>query len=446
MLICACIVHLTAKAQSTAAPLTQSTNTPAPGYSSSLPAQAPGETSPAYTIETNLPAPVPAYLPEAMPAPRLAGTSQLSVPSAVSLPPVPPMLRWGPVSIQTFATYQLSYGDGLQAFPGKQSKSFVHEIDPGLLLQWGRHWILNYTPTFRFYSTRDLRNTFDNAVSLAGGASYEDWTFGLSQSYASYSDPIIETASQLNQQTFATGLSAIRQLGSQTSLQLGASQNFRFLDQIGAAQQLSDSRNWSTMDWFNYQFWSRLGAGVGIGFGYDNLAIGSDMTSEQFQGRVTWVVVKKLNFAISGGGEDRQFLRSGAPDLISPIFSMSAQYSPFAVTTFSISAFRTVTPSFYTDQVSQSTSISAGVHQRLLERFFLDLNGGYSTSTYHASTLGPAANVSNYDSTFFSARLGVTLLKRGSASVFYSANYNSSGSSLYNYTTTQVGFQLSYRY
>jgi hypothetical protein len=396
-------------------------------------------------LETNQP---PLLLPAALetaPASRLAGTSQLA-PAAAPLSSVPPMLRWGPLTVQSHLLYSLSYGNGLQASPGQSSSSLINEVDPGILFQWGSHWSLDYTPTLRFYSSRAFQNTFDNAVTLAGSTTYEDWSFGLSQSYASSSEPLIETAAQTDQQIFSTGLNATRQLGSQTSLELGASQSFRYLGNTVAGEQ-SDTRSWSTMDWLNYQFWSRLGAAIGVGFGYDNLAVGTDMTSEQLQGRITWKVVQKLSFVLSGGAEDRQFLAAGVPDLISPIFSFSAQYSLFEATTLSLSASHTVSPSFWQDQVTESTSISAGLHQRLLGKLFLDLSGGYGTSTYHASSTAPASpNISNYDTTTFGARLSIPVLKRGTAAVFYSMNYNSSAAATYNYTTTQVGLELSYRY
>jgi hypothetical protein len=436
-----------ARAQETYPPALQSTNAPPFQYTNAPSLQYSTPSILSQLVETNQPPPLPPPAFETAPASRLAGTSQLAPASAAPLSPVPPLLRWGPLTLQSHLLYSLSYGNGLQASPGQSSSSLINEVDPGILFQWGSHWTLDYTPTLRFYSSRAFKNTFDNAVTLTGGTTYEDWSFGLSQSYASSSEPLIETAAQTDQQTFSTGLSAVRQLGSQTSLELGASQNFRFIDSTVPGQQLTDTRSWSTMDWLNYQFWSRLGAAIGAGFGYDNLPVGTDMTSEQLQGRITWKVVQKLSFVLSGGAQDRQFLAPDVPDLISPIFSFSAQYSPFEVTTLSLSASRSVSPSFFSDQVSESTSISAGLHQRLLGKLSLDLSGGYGTSTYHASSTAPvAANVSNYDTTTFSAQLSLPVLKRGSAAVFYSVNYNTSGGANYNYTTTQVGLQLSYRY
>ena len=343
--------------------------------------------------------------------------------------------------------YRLSYGDGLQPTPGQQYKTVINELDPGLLFRWGDHWTLEYMPTLRFYSSSAFRNTFDNAVTLTGATTYDDWTFGLSQSYASSSQPIIETCSQLDQQAFSTGLNATRQLGSQTFLQLAASQNFRFVDQTVPGEQLTDTRSWSTLDWLNYQFWPRFSAAIGVGFDYDNVPGGIDMTSEQLQGRIAWRVVDKLNFVLSGGAEDRQFLASAAPNLISPIFSFSAQYSPFEVTTLILAASRSVSPSYFQDQVTEGTSISAGLRQRLFGKLVLDMSGGYGTSTYHSSSTAPStANISNYDSTFFNVRLSAPVLKRGTAAVYYSVNYNSSAAAIYNYTTTQVGLELSYRY
>jgi hypothetical protein len=413
---------------------------------------------------TNVPSALPSsYVPAAMPGPPLGGSSQLTVPSA---PPVPapgtsqfaapsagqgPALaspfQWGPLTLRPHVLESLSYGNGLQATPGEQSSSFVEEFDPGIYLQWGNHWSLDYTALLRAYSSSAFRNTFDNAVTLIGGTTYGDWSFGLSQSYASYSDPIIETGAQTDQQTFTTALSARYQMSSKTWLELGVNQSLVSVDQTIPGQQLNSYNTWSTMDWLNYQFAPNFGAAIGAGFGYDNVSDSPDMTWEQLQGRITWRVVQKLSFVLSGGGQDLQFLGSGAPNLISPIFSLSAQYALFNTTTISVGAFSAVTPSYFQDQVTENTSISAAIHQRLLGRLFLDLGGGYGVSTYHASTASPAPSIaSDYNSTFFSATLSTPILKRGSAAVFYTANFNSSGSAAYNYNTTMVGVQLSYRY
>ena len=66
-------------------------------------------------------------------------------------------------------------------------------------------------------------------------------------------------------------------------------------------------------------------------------------------------------------------------NLITPIFSGTIQYQPFKQTQLTLSASRSVSPSYYQSQYTETTSVSAGLSQRLLHQFNLALGGGYST-------------------------------------------------------------------
>ena len=116
----------------------------------------------------------------------------------------------------------------------------------------GNYWTVDYSPTWDFYSSREFRDTLDQNVRLAGGTSYEDWTLGLSQSYSKSSDPQVETGTQTDEETFSTTLSASYRINSKLSLDMGLNQDFIL------TSQFQNSREWSTMDWLNYQFWPRL--------------------------------------------------------------------------------------------------------------------------------------------------------------------------------------------
>lgn len=398
------------------------------------------------------PGPLPAGgIPGVPPGPRFGGTSQLA-----SAPPIasaglpagtPGLLQWGPIHLYPHFLYQLSYGNSLEPFPGQQVNSFINQFSPGILIQIGSHWTLDYTPTLRYYSDPHLQDGTDQAVTLTGATTYDDWTFGLSQSYVSSSQPLIETAAQLSQETYSTSLTASRQLGSKLSFDLSLSQYFLYIDQPIAFEALTDYRTWSTMDWLNYQFWPKFSVGIGAGFTYNNLSVGPDMTSEQYQGRIIWSAGNKLSLVFSGGLNDMQFVGVNTPDLLSPIFSFSAQYQLFEPTTLAVGASSAVSPAYFQDQVSESTGLNAGITQRLLGRLYLNVSGAYSTSTYQSSTIGPAqANASNFDSTSFNVALSTTFLKRATASIFYSVDYISSGSAFYNYTITQTGLTVGYRF
>jgi hypothetical protein len=392
------------------------------------------------------------------PASPFAGTSQLSVaPPLTSAPSASSagLLQLGPVHLFPHLRYSVSYGNSLQSSPGQRANSLINEVAPGIFLRLGDHWSLDYTPALRFYSNRELKDAVDHVVNLTGSTSYADWLLAFSQGYAATSQPLIETASELAQEVYSTSLTASHPLGSKLSIDLGLYQNFRYVDanqQSAFNQNYTDTREWSTMDWLNYKFTPEISVGLGIGASYDNLAVGSDMTGEQVQGRLAWNATKRITLAISGGADYRQFLDSNVPNLLSPIFSASIQYHLFENTTLSLAANRSIQPSFFENSVSETTGVSVGLQQRLLKHLTFEASGGYTSTTYNQTANVPAsANANDYESTSVSIRLATVVLRRLSASVFFQENFITSNSStatagLFNYNTRQYGLALGYHF
>jgi hypothetical protein len=400
--------------------------------------------------ETNAPPLVPPPdLGSQASAASIAGTSQLA-----SGPPAPlaatttgqPLLELGPIQLRPHVAYRLIYGDGIQALPGQTSKTFINQLSPGLFLQIGNHWTLDYTPTLSFYSSSQFRDTFDNAVILAGNTHYEDWTFGLSQSYVSSSQPLVETGSQTDQEIYATLLNAAYRMSSALSLELGLSQTFRFVGGPVSPGQLSDLYSWSATSWLNYQFAPRLLAGIGVVLGYDDVSVGADMTWEQLQGRVAWTVHDKLKFVLSGGFEDRQFLNSTEPNAINSIWAVSAQYQAFEPTLLSLTGSQTVTPSYYQNQIVLNSTVGGGLHQRLFNQLYLDVQGGYRSASYSNTGAVAGAQPNREDhGVFVNVRVGTVIRRRGTVSVFYNYSDNTSNENGFTYSSTQVGLELGYR-
>ena len=363
------------------------------------------------------------------------------------------LLQWGPVALHPHVDYQFLYGNGIQSSPGQQQNTIVQEVSPGVQFNLGDHWTLDYTPTLSFYSSSRFRNTVDQSVQLGWGTACGDWFLSGSQSYASSSDPNVETAAQTDQETYSTALNASYQFNDKISLDMGLSQNLNYVGN-GASptnylQNLANSKAWSTMDWLNYQFWPRFNAGIGAGFGYTIQDGSPDSINEQYQARVNWRATDKISFQLSGGVEDQQYLSGGASDLVTPIFGATIQYQPFEQTKLSLSASRTVSTSYFQNQVVESTGITGDLNQRLLGKLYLDLSGGYGTSKYISSIGSSSVALStgrtdNYYS--FNARLTRPLLKQGTVSMFYQYSDNSSSQSGFAYTSNQVGIEIGYRY
>lgn len=440
---------------------TQTTNVPSSGLLEQPPVPSPQFTPLAEQIPlplaalTNFPSGLPSSVQPASPGtpglsavPALAGTSQLARPtSAVPPAAVPPLLLWGPVELHPHLDYQVSYGNSLQFSPGQEANTWINQVSPGLTALLGTHWTLDYTPTLRFYSSPQFQNGTDQSASLAGQTVYGDWTLGLAQSYGATTQPIIETGTLLSQDVYSTALTGSGQLSSKVSLDLSLNQNFRFVNQGQIVGEVSDWREWSTLDWLNYKLWPKLTVGLGLGGGYDMVDVGPDDVFEDVQGRVVWNPATKFSVILSGGVDIRQFLSSGVPPSVSPIFSLALQYQLFEATTLSVSGSRAISPSYFAGALTESTLLSAGVRQRLLGEFYANVACGYNDTKYTGTSQSIfAAPASDYTSTSLNISLSTTFFKRGTASVFYALNYLSSGAAIYNYTTRQVGLSLGYRF
>ena len=357
--------------------------------------------------------------------------------------------QWGPVSFRPSLSYSFLYGTGIQSSPGNQQASVVQTVSPSFLFQVGSHWVLNYTPSWTFYSSSQFQNSLNHSAALSWETSYEDWVLGFSQGYTRSDSPLIETGAQTEQEAYSTAINASYQLNTKMSLDMGLSQNLSCVGNGGSSTNqfgsLENFKAWSTMEWLNYQFWPRLNAGIGAGGGYTIQQGSPDSLNEQYQARVNWRATDKISFQVSGGLEDQQYLSGGASALVTPIFGATIQYQPFEQTRLSLSANRSVSPSHYQSQYTKSTSLTAGLSQRLLKKFNLGLSGGYTTTDYTSSTSGVSAGRTD-DTYSFSANLSHSLTKRGTISVSYSYSENSSNAQGLSYSSNQIGVQVGYQF
>ena len=303
---------------------------------------------------------------------------------------LPEPFKFGPVVFRPHAYYRFMYGNGIQSGTNTSQGSIIQEFIPGMAVDLGRHWVVDYTPTIRFYSNRAFRNTIDHAATLSGETTYEDWAFNLSQSFTKSDTTLADTATQTRTESYDTEFGVQRVLNDKMFAQFGVSQVFNFVSGI------QNSRTWSTMDWLNYTYTRRLIFGVGGGGGYTQIESDSSAASnpnqafEQLQGRVQWRATDKLGMAVNAGFEDRQNLASGYQDELNPTFGLSIDYAPFDHTQITLSGGRTVSSSDYTiiAQSTETTSVNLSVNQRLLQDFNLTVGAGYTKTEYTTALFG----------------------------------------------------------
>ena len=158
-----------------------------------------------------------------LPSP-LAGTSALAASPVPAAPQagqqvLPGFYSMGPVNLHAHLFYSITDGDGLQSTPGHRSSTVINMVSPGIDVNVGSVWTLQYRPNLTFYSAKGFQDTTDQNVALSGLTQHGNWSFGLTQTFSDTTDPLVETGTQTSQQMYTTGLSAGVQLGSRWSEQ-----------------------------------------------------------------------------------------------------------------------------------------------------------------------------------------------------------------------------------
>ena len=363
------------------------------------------------------------------------------------------VLRSGPFSFYPSLGYSFSYGTGVESAPGQHTSTIDNTISPGLALAIGLHWYLDYSPSFSFYSANGFSDTTSQFVSLRGNESFEGWDFGLSQSYYSSSTVLVETGTQTSEVGYDTSLSLGHQLNDQLSFGLGASQSFQF------TPGFSNVRDWDGSGSLNYQLTSRISTGLSLDAGFDSVSQGSDISYESVQGLLSFHPGVRTSLSFSGGAEVQQFSAGGAPSALTPIFSVFLSYLPVRGTTLTLSAARTVSPSFFVNQDVTSTTLTGGLVQGIYHKLTASVVASYGDSSYTAIVPGPLptyyfgtapvvplTTVRSDTTTALSVGLQYAFRPRLNCSVFYSISQNSSSAAAFTYTSSQIGVQASYHY
>jgi len=379
-----------------------------------------------------------------------SATSSIGLPDfAVSAPPTTPStaaeypLRWGPFTAHPHLTYDFTYATGVLINPGETTTSAVHAVSPGLTIE-SKHITIDYTASINTYSQGPYKDSVNHFASLRSSFGYGDWAFTLDQSYSKANNPLIETGTQTETESFNTQFGALWNLNEKVFFDFSISQQFQ------DSKEFQSYSQWSTMDWVNYRVTREFSVGAGVGFGYSDVEVGSDMTYEQFQGRINWHPAPKLSVNLSGGVEIRQFLaNTGAEDLLNPIMSGSVSYQIFEATSLYFSADRSVNNSLFSNQIVETGSLSGGINQRFFRHFNLALTGGYRNSDYKSTTalaLGVFNSGRTDEYTFVSVGLGTTFLRKGTVSIGYLHGQNNSSAAGYTYDSDQVTFLVGYRF
>jgi hypothetical protein len=359
--------------------------------------------------------------------------------------PVPPV-QAGPLAIRPHLSYEVSRGSGILRTPGAPQKVTTNTASAGVLLELGTRLTADYTLSRVWYSST-LSDATNHNLWVRGGITYDQWRWGLSGRYGSNSDVLVETGGQTNRDLYSTNAVVARQLGLRSELELNLSHTQEAASPVEGTATWNDAdwTLWNASAWYRYHISQALSAAIGFAGGYDDITDSPDMSHTQPQVQITWQPTAKISLSAEGGIERRRTRAALARIEENGRYSGSLSYRPFQTTTLTVGAGRSVDPSYFSGQTTQSDSWNINLQQRFLTRLFLSVGASQRNAAYESALPGvfPGRD-DRYNA--FNVSLSTVVLGKGSLAVFYQRVRNRSSEAIYDFTSNQFGASLGYHF
>lgn len=365
----------------------------------------------------------------------------MAQPAAGAAPGQASPFTFGKLVLRPHLSYQYSYNDGVQAILGRPDDTEQHTYSPGMLVELGTRWRLDYTATVSRYSNADFRDDVAHAARFDGKILGRDWVMQTDHSYTSTSQTLLETGRQTAQQNVTSNLGFMHPFSPQLGYQGSVNQNLRFVEAF------ADSYEWGTTHGLNYRFSSRVEFGVGLMSGYVAMPRTADMVLIQPTGSLRWMPSEKTTFSFNGGVENRRLISGSRDEATNPILGSSFQYKPFEATTLSVGATRSTTSSFFAGQITHTRGWTATLQQRILKHLQVSIGKSAQEARYVAvSSLTDEEIRRTDDRDSWDAAVSMAFLRRGSVSLSYQRTRNTSSSEEFSILSRHYGVSVGFAY
>jgi hypothetical protein len=351
-----------------------------------------------------------------------------------------PALHVGPFDIHPRASAGVSYDDNILVRANDPQADVIWTFSPGISAVannisegYGTSLALAYDLSLVDFRHHNNNSSVDHHASLAGQWLMAKLALGLNQTIQRTSTGIIEVGDRLRQTQYSTLLTAHYQLSELTSFDL----NPRVT--TSDTQGYTGSTDWGGEAFLNRAVSPKVAASLGASGGYIDVQDSPHQTYERCLLRLRYAATGKMNFEANGGGEWRQYHSERTGTFI-PVLGIAAAYRPVEATSLTLEAHRRETVSLIKGENYVTSGASLGIRQRLQERCFVTLTGGYENRDYKDAAPGvPAARQDDFYTVRFG--IGVTLYKHWTADSFYQYERNNSNQAGHELEDNQVGLR-----
>lgn len=370
----------------------------------------------------------------------------------------PALFKIGAVEVRPSLAYDFTYDDNIFMghSGGNKVEDFIHSILPGVVLGAGDYrgqtsafFSAAYNADFQFFMDNDGANTTLHNGSLGFGVNTGRLGWRFDQTVVSQQDAdvtLLAARGRLKRVAYTSALNGVYDLGDRSNLESSFVSVYNDFDSVNAF----DSWRGQANGLLDYELTPKMHVGIGAAVGYDQVDIGRNSIFEQGNVRGIWSASEKTRISAEVGVEFRQY-QGVDVDKAFLRFGVGADWKATPLTVVSLNASRGTSPAnTIVNQANLRTSIDSVVTHQLSDRYKLNAAVGYSMNDFFAVEpvqLGDfAAREDNY--WFIRPSLGVKLMERAAANVFYQFARNDSDlvSNGNDFTNHRLGLNLSYSF
>ncbi|MGI8482564.1 MAG: outer membrane beta-barrel protein [Chthoniobacterales bacterium] len=364
------------------------------------------------------------------------------------------------------------YDDNINLTRTNKVSGYYFAIEPAIavglgdvLTRQGNYIRLDYAPSILFFADDSSRDAVQHVIRLESQYRMSRLTLQLTQDVqllketntsstvgpGNISNTVnLDVAGRVQVNVYRTHLGGAYDLTGKTFLSGALEYSiYDYGSLISSERFIADL-------FINYRFSPKLVIGVGGSGGFTWVdSPNPDQTFEQINVRTTYQATGKISLYASGGVEFRQFDNNNNNNIfdsldnigdnssrgtyVTPVYELGATYQPFDGTTFTLRGNRRVQPSAaLAGQDFVLSNIIIGVRQRLFQRVYIGVTGGYEHANYVSTISGVTANrVDNYYT--IEPSVDFQLTKYCSFGAYYIHRQNDSSSNSFGFSDNQVG-------
>ncbi|MEP6668285.1 MAG: hypothetical protein ABJF10_03985 [Chthoniobacter sp.] len=330
---------------------------------------------------------------------------------------------------------------------------FIFTIQPGLAVGWGefkselygpdsfrhrferyveKNYIFaDYSPSYTWFASHGSEDTFDHDAKLEGEWTIRRLTFGVRARYVTENVAEADIGERIEERHPSAALTSRYQYSGKTSFEVNG-----FYQGTDYAGNNVDTKEWRNEDWLNYQISPKIKLGLGGAFAYIDRSSEPSQTYQQGLARVKYEATAKFTVSLTAGGDWRQTENAGSRT--DGVFQLDLAWTPFAGSYLYLQGYRRAYNSgIEGSEYFQATGISLEYRQRLFQRFYFDLTGGYQNADYK-DELGSPNFGRNDDLYFIRPSIGFDLAQWLNCEISGEYQKNDSNSVGHSFDTTIV--------